>query len=155
MKKTLLGGLFACSCLMMVLAMVLGTFAADTAKGKDVPGTVALDSIKEKFTAVKFDHGIHTQFATAGCGQCHHDHGTNNDRCQSCHALKPEQYKGSVVSTFTACRNCHGKFDSETPGMPSLKVAYHAQCFQCHKGMGNVGSGPKGCTEKCHDKATQ
>lgn len=153
MRKTLLRGLCACSCLLIVLATVFGIHAADAAKG--MPGTVALDSIKEKFTAVNFDHGVHVQMATGGCGQCHHDHGMNNSRCQSCHSLKPDQYKGSVVSTFIACKSCHGKFDSETPGMPSLKVAYHVQCFQCHKGMGNVGNGPEGCTQLCHDRAQQ
>jgi hypothetical protein len=30
-----------------------------------------------------------------------------------------------------SCKNCHGVFNPNMPGMPGLKVAYHRTCFQC------------------------
>jgi hypothetical protein len=35
---------------------------------------------------------------------------------------------------------------------PGLKIALHRTCFQCHKGMGDIGTDPKGCTQICHAK---
>jgi predicted CXXCH cytochrome family protein len=54
-----------------------------------------------------------------------------------------------------ACKSCHSSYDPANPNMPGLKTAYHSQCFQCHRGMGNVGIDPKGCTVMCHAKKEQ
>jgi hypothetical protein len=36
--------------------------------------------------------------------------------------------------------------------MPALKVAFHKKCFECHVGMGELGSSPRGCVQTCHTK---
>jgi hypothetical protein len=139
-------------CLLMPMVMALGTNAADSGEG--MPGVVSLDSLQGKYGAVRFDHALHTQMSE-GCAQCHHTHGSDNSRCKDCHSIGIDDFRGTVVRSFMACGTCHGEFDKESPGMPGLKVAYHSQCFGCHIGMGNVGNGPKGCTEQCHEKALQ
>ncbi|MGD0281765.1 MAG: cytochrome c3 family protein [Dissulfurispiraceae bacterium] len=119
------------------------------------PGVIMLDSVKDKYDAVRFDHGKHTSLA-GNCGTCHHEHGDNSSLpCKECHALTPDQFKQSVTRSFTACKGCHISFDRSNPKMPGLKVAYHKKCFQCHRGMGDVGIDPKGCTVMCHAKREQ
>lgn len=115
------------------------------------PGNVVLGSLEDKYEPVKFDHGMHTAYFAKGCGDCHHEHGGNDSQpCKGCHSLSADDFKGAVVQGFLSCDSCHGKLDPSTPGIPSLKVAYHKQCFKCHRGMGNVGKSPSGCTEQCH-----
>ena len=119
------------------------------------PGVVTLDSISDKYEAVRFDHETHTSIA-GNCGACHHEHGNSGSLpCKDCHAVTPDTFTKSVTSSFTACKNCHADSDPGNPVMPGLKVAYHKTCFQCHRGMGNVGLDPKGCAEICHAKKEQ
>ena len=118
-------------------------------------GLVKLDSLVNKYKPVLFDHEKHTAMA-GDCGTCHHQHGNNASLpCHECHGIKASTFKSSVTGSFMACKNCHGGYDPATPRMPGLKVAYHRQCFQCHRGMGDVGVNPKGCTVMCHDKREQ
>ena len=119
------------------------------------PGVVTLDSISDKYEAVSFDHEKHTSLA-GNCGACHHEHGNSGSLpCKDCHAVTPDTFKKSVTNSFVACKNCHVDADRENPAIPGLKVAYHKTCFQCHRGMGNVGVDPKGCAEICHAKKEQ
>jgi hypothetical protein len=125
-----------------------------TGEGKN-PGVVTLDSISDEYEAVRFDHETHTAIA-GNCGACHHEHGNNSSLpCKDCHDISPDIFKKSVINSFTACKNCHVDSDPENPAIPALKVAYHKTCFQCHRGMGNVGVDPKGCAEMCHAKKEQ
>lgn len=118
-------------------------------------GVVKLDSIARDYTAVRFDHPKHVA-VTGDCGKCHHQHGNSASLpCKECHSIAASTFKNSKTGTFMACKNCHGTYDPAAPGMPGLKVAYHRQCFQCHRGMGEVGESPKGCTLTCHDKANR
>jgi hypothetical protein len=90
------------------------------------------------------------------CGVCHHQHGKNAALpCGECHSVKASTFKATATGGFIACKNCHGAYDPATPQMPGLKVAYHRQCFECHRGMGEVGVNPKGCALMCHDKRDQ
>lgn len=124
--------------------------AAQVAKN---PKMIVLDSLKDKYGAVHFDHAKHTGLA-GDCGTCHHQHGANSALpCKECHALSPEQFRKSVIKNFSACRDCHGTPDRSNPGMPGLQVAYHVKCFQCHRGMADIGTDPKACAEMCHAKA--
>ncbi len=117
-----------------------------------LPGVRVLGSISDKYKPVTFDHPKHVMIADS-CATCHHQHAdTKKLDCKDCHALDPSVFKKSVKNNFIACSNCHGAYDRENPSLPGLKVAYHRQCFQCHRGMGNVGLDPKGCTELCHAK---
>jgi len=119
------------------------------------PGVVTLDSISDKYESVRFDHENHI-FIAGNCGACHHEHGNSGSLpCKDCHAVTPDAFKKSVINSFMACKNCHVESDPENPVMPGLKVAYHKTCFQCHRGLGNVGVDPKGCAEICHAKKEQ
>jgi len=113
------------------------------------PGLIRLDSLMDQYEAVLFDHTKHISMAD-NCGICHHEHGSNNMICMDCHSIDKSTFQHSVASSFMACRNCHDAFDRDNPGMPGLKAAYHQVCFDCHRGMSNVGIEPKGCAEICH-----
>ena len=129
-----------------LLAAVVPGIAADG------PGVRVLDSIKDAYTPVKFDHPKHVSIA-GSCSACHHEHGIADGLpCKQCHAITPQTFKSAVSHSFMACKNCHGAFDRDNASMPGLKTAYHQQCFKCHKGMGNIGTDPKGCAEICHAK---
>lgn len=135
--------------LLAVCFLVIPSLQAAPAKSPDV---VTIDSLKDKYEAVRFDHAKHTSLAP-DCGTCHHTHGTNSSLpCKECHDLSKEQFGNSVIKTFTACKKCHGSFDRSNPGMPGLKVAYHKKCFQCHRGMADIGTDPKACAGICHPK---
>ncbi|MEJ2684188.1 MAG: cytochrome c3 family protein [Candidatus Sulfobium sp.] len=116
------------------------------------PTTATLDSLSEKYEPVLFDHAKHAGLA-GNCGTCHHRHANFGALpCKECHALDPSVFRDSAVGNFMACRNCHGPYDPSNPAMPGLKTAYHQQCFQCHRGMGDVGISPSGCTKMCHGR---
>ncbi|HAM52241.1 MAG TPA: hypothetical protein DCP92_16685 [Nitrospiraceae bacterium] len=127
-------------------------FAGNVAKS---PEFATLDSIANKYEAVIFTHAKHASLA-GRCGSCHHQHGNSESLpCKECHSLTRADFEKSVSQNFMACKNCHAGIDRTNPGMPGLKVAYHQTCFQCHRGMGNIGLDPKGCTEICHAKKEQ
>jgi hypothetical protein len=114
-----------------------------------LPGVRVLGNISDKFEPVTFDHPKHVSIA-GKCDACHHHGNGNSSSCKECHALSPSAFKNSVVNSFMPCTNCHGAYDRENAAMPGLKVAYHKKCFECHRGMGDLGLNPKGCTELCH-----
>ena len=115
------------------------------------PGTIKLDSLMDKYQAVQFDHSKHTSLA-GDCGACHHEHSGSRSTCKDCHSVSKAVFQNSVSKSFTACKNCHDAVSPDNPGMPGLKAAYHRVCFECHRGLGNVGTDPAGCTEMCHSK---
>ena len=134
--------------LVLVFAITICTFFAASLYA----GVNTLNSISERYGPVKFDHEKHSNLA-GNCGSCHHQHGNSSSLpCKECHSLTPDTFRNSVNNMFMPCKNCHSAPDPGNPGMPSLKVAYHSTCFQCHRGMGNIGTDPKGCTEMCHAK---
>lgn len=130
---------------------------AEVKKGKEaakpaMPGVLVFDKLSKIYGPVKFDHPKHVMMSN-GCGDCHHEHNTSTtSSCKGCHALGKEQFKGSVHSVFLGCSACHGKQDPANPKVVSLQVAYHTQCFGCHKDLAGVGKSPKACTEQCHAK---
>jgi len=138
-----------------VFAISLFVFLVSSLYGGNLakaPGMVKLDSLRDRYESVIFDHPKHTLIA-GDCGSCHHQHGDNGRLpCRDCHNLTPDIFKHSVANNFMACKNCHGRFNIDNPGMPSLKVAYHRTCFKCHRGMADLGIDPKGCTLLCHAK---
>lgn len=137
------------------LAIVIGLCmlaAASLIAAAAAPGVRVLDSLKDAYTPVKFDHPKHAAIA-GSCAACHHEHKMGEGLpCKQCHSLKPETFKNSVVHSFMPCKNCHGAYDRDNAGMPGLKTAYHRACFTCHRGMGDIGADPKGCTELCHER---
>ncbi len=152
MKKRALSVLsFAC-CIVVAAFLFTGAGLKMTADASNLPGMRTLGSISDQYTPVKFDHPKHVMIA-GNCAACHHQHQDSKKlNCMDCHAISPETFKSSVKNSFLACSACHGAPDAGNPSVPGLKVAYHKQCFSCHRGMGNIGADPKGCTEICHAK---
>ena len=132
------------------LACIFCSTALLAVSGTDIK-VRTLDSLMDKYEPVKFDHDLHAQIAE-NCWQCHHEHSKNASSCSDCHSLKPQDFKRTVNNPFMPCKNCHGAYDPSVPAMPGLKAAYHRQCFNCHRGMADVGIDPKGCTNQCHAK---
>lgn len=114
-----------------------------------------LDSVKNLYEGVSFDHDMHIEITDENCTACHHHTaGTApvDPLCVTCHADSPE-------ADDPSCRSCHAKdvFDAdnmkknwETPllhhrNKPGLKAAYHRNCLGCHEEVG----APTGCTD-CH-----
>jgi len=146
----------------VALCSILLTFslvlAGDTSQSAPAGGShsprsiIKLDSLVNIYKPVLFNHEKHTAIAN-DCGVCHHQHGKNSSLpCHECHSIKASVFKSTAQGGFMACKNCHGAYDPSTPQIPGLKVAYHRQCFQCHRGMADVGISPKGCIAMCHDK---
>jgi Doubled CXXCH motif (Paired_CXXCH_1) len=140
--------------LILFIAGICMAFAGSVHAGNaaKAPTVATLDSLSNKYGPVIFDHAKHVAIA-ANCGTCHHQHSNFSTLpCKECHSLDAAAFRNSVVNNFMACRNCHGSYDRSNPKMPGLKTAYHQQCFQCHRGMGEVGVSPAGCTIMCHGK---
>ena len=139
----------------MILFIMFAAYlsAGDTpaSSAAELPGVRTLGSLSEKYAPVTFDHSKHVTIAGT-CETCHHHANGNASLCKDCHGLSSADFKNSVVHSFMPCSNCHTALDRDNPAMPGLKVAYHEKCFGCHRGMGNLGLDPKGCTEVCHAK---
>ncbi len=139
-------------CITLTVAVFPVRLFAGDADPMAQPGVVVLDSLSDQYDAVTFDHEMHVM-AAEECAQCHHQHGSRVTRaCGDCHTLNSEVFKRTVVHTFMPCKDCHGQYNPDTPQMPGLKGAYHRTCFECHRGMGQLGLDPTGCTEMCHAK---
>jgi len=154
-KRTFIVLGLCCSIVLVGLLAAGDWFKTTLASASSLPGVRVLGSISDKYKAVTFDHAKHVAIA-GNCAQCHHQHQDSKKlNCGDCHALGPAAFRNSVKASFLACSSCHGAPDPATPSMPGLKVAYHKQCFQCHRGLGNIGSDPKGCAELCHGKKSE
>jgi len=156
MKKQGVWSVLVLGCCIAAAVLFLGVDGmktpADASSGSNLPGVRTLGSISKMYTAVKFDHPKHVMIA-GSCAACHHQHQDGKKlNCKECHDIGPATFKNSVKSNFLACSTCHGEYDPSNPSVPGLKVAYHKSCFQCHRGMGNIGASPKGCAELCHAK---
>lgn len=135
--------------LSVCLFFAASPYAAGTSK---VPEVITLGTLSDQYEPVMFTHGRHATMA-GNCGTCHHEHGNSGTLpCKDCHSVTPSVFKSSVTRNFMACKNCHTEYSPSSPKVPGLKVAYHAQCFQCHRGINKVGVDPKGCAELCHSK---
>ncbi|MDH5637296.1 MAG: cytochrome c family protein [Nitrospinota bacterium] len=114
-----------------------------------VPDTIILETLQEKYQPVMFDHKVHIQKAS-GCSDCHHHTSARETRkCGECHDMQKAALKQSLVEGFLPCKSCHRKYSPAAPSMPSLKTAFHIQCFTCHKNKDNI-EGPKACQRTCH-----
>jgi hypothetical protein len=111
---------------------------------KDIPETIMIKSLSDKYEPVEFPHG---QIVNKIAGNIkdnklasyfHVDKGT---LCQGCHHNSPATKKP------TSCNSCHGKpFNEKNMNKPGLMGAYHIQCMECHSNM-NIEQ--VGCTD-CH-----
>jgi len=120
--------------------------------GTDAPDSVEIDSLKNLYTAVQFDHAAHLDMAE--CADCHH-HTTGSGpaapTCARCH-------DGTEETDSVSCSDCHAAepfihenlIKLENPEIfhvdkPGLKGAYHINCLGCHQEV----DGPTGCQD-CH-----
>ncbi len=122
--------------------------------GKNLPDSIALDSLAQLYEKVKFNHAKHISLVK-DCAECHH-HTTGtlveDSNCVRCH-------KNSNETKVVACKGCHTAqpFSAATlrekennrrlyhQDKPGLKGAYHQNCIGCHAKSG----GPTGCKD-CH-----
>lgn len=142
----------ACALVMLLGALAVFTGLPASVEGTKLPGTIVIDYIQKQYGAVTFDHEMHVGLAE-GCGKCHHMHNEKvNATCRECHTLTVDKFKASANQGFLPCSGCHTDFSPDSPEMPGLKVAFHKACFQCHVGIGELGSSPQGCTKTCHTK---
>ena len=139
-----------CAIVVSLGLLALLTMAPSWVEGKEMPGMIVIKHLKKEFRPVAFNHEMHAAIA-GNCGTCHHQH---NDKarttCNECHTMNAEAFKASVKQSFSACSSCHADPSPEMPEMPGLKVALHKKCFQCHVGIGELGSSPRGCVKTCH-----
>ena len=119
-----------------------GTYAAS-----DIPETVKIKDLTDKYEPAEFPHRKIVQSLTKGmkdsplAGYFHRDPGT---MCQGCHHNSP------ASKNPPNCSACHGKnFDAKHPDRPGLQAAFHGQCNDCHKDMGLKQLAATNCTE-CH-----
>lgn len=114
---------------------------------EDIPETVKIDSLADKFRPAEFPHRRIVKELASGLAKSnlasrfHRDPGT---LCQGCHHNSPPAKKPPE------CANCHGRpFNAQKPAMPGLKAAYHQQCMNCHQEMELAKPAATACAE-CH-----
>lgn len=136
----------------VVLAFIAATSISgsrEAAEGISTPDTIVLKYIQNKYGPVVFNHSMHASLA-GNCSKCHHQHDEKaRAECKRCHVLNIEALRTSNLG-FLPCSGCHSGFSPDTPGMPDLKTALHKACFECHKGIGELGFSPMGCARTCH-----
>ena len=136
--------------LLVALSAASGGAVSKALEKPEIPGSVVLESLSSIYEPVWLNHAMHIYLAD-DCSVCHHEHMRQAEiSCKRCHDLNPTAFRQSVVNKFMPCRFCHSEPDPGAPEMPSLKVAYHRACFQCHVFNDEIGTGPGGCTKKCH-----
>jgi hypothetical protein len=137
------------------LGFCVVAFVSLNAENAATPEVIVLDGLVEKFEPVTFDHATHTMLSE-DCSTCHHQHSAlESQSCSGCHSIDSAVYKKSLSETFFSCRKCHGDYDGDNPNKPTLKVAYHQTCFECHGEMSEFGKDPKSCEEVCHSRKSQ
>ena len=109
----------------VVIAFAQGDPPSEPAKSKDILtendlATMDISTIKDRLKPVSFTHKSHFE---------------NVGDCKSCHHYSPADSAG----LYPSCSSCHWKPGDEktrAKGLPSLKDAYHIQCLECHKDVG-------------------
>ena len=114
---------------------------------EDIPQTVEIDSLTNKYEAVKLPHRkiVDPLFNDIKDNKLakyfHREKGT---LCQGCHHNSP------VTKNPPKCGSCHGRpFNEKDPFKPGLMAAYHRQCMECHREMGIQKPVATNCTA-CH-----
>ncbi|MGB3221299.1 MAG: cytochrome c3 family protein [Desulforhopalus sp.] len=136
-----------------VVLILLAVLPAVSMDAEDAPENVTIDYLQELYSAVSFDHRLHTDMYD--CRSCHHHTtgtGTENPTCKKCHAA-------STGSDDVSCSGCHERKKTSPPkagnrktaavyhfDKPGLKGALHLQCLSCHR----VDNGPTDCAG-CHE----
>ena len=152
MKRYTTMKMLVTACIGLVFLGLIGMLAVSPTQvdGKEMPGVIVIKHLKNQYRAVTFNHEMHAAIA-GNCGTCHHQHPEKaRSTCKECH--NTDVLKTTVNHSFSACSSCHSDYSPAMPEMPGLKVALHKTCFQCHVGIGDLGSSPQACTKTCHAK---
>ena len=119
---------------------------------KDIPETVTIDAMVNRFEAVKLPHGKIVQAiydSLIDDRMARYFHREPTTLCQGCHHHSPASLKPP------RCESCHGEPFVEGPGgRPGLQGAYHLQCIGCHEDMGIEKPSANDCSA-CHAKRKQ
>ena len=118
-----------------------------TLDDEDIPETVKIGSLVNKYETVKLPHRkiVNTLFKGIKNNKlANYFHREKGTICQGCHHNSP------VSKKPPKCASCHGKpFNEKDPFKPGLMAAYHRQCMECHKEMGIREPVAAKCTA-CH-----
>jgi hypothetical protein len=121
----------------------------ETIAEKDIPETVTIKSLSNKYKPAEMPHRKIVLALMAGVKDSKlaaYFHTNPATLCQGCHHNSPPSKKPPL------CSSCHGKpFDKQNPYRPGLMAAYHQQCMGCHKAMGIQKPASRDCTA-CHKK---
>jgi hypothetical protein len=122
--------------------------AADIYADADIPETVSIDAVAEKFEPVTMNHRAMAKAMAERVKDSKlagYFHGGNPAwLCQGCHHNAP------ATKTPPTCGACHTtSFDPQKPTKPTLRAAYHQNCFGCHEKMGVDIPAATDCTA-CH-----
>ncbi len=123
------------------------TTMTDTFQKSDIPETVVIETLSDKYEPVKLPHRkivltlVKNIQANKLATYFHREPGTV---CQGCHHNSPAAVKPP------SCKSCHGKaFDKNHLFKPGLMAAYHRQCMECHEAMNIVKPAATDCVA-CH-----
>lgn len=131
-----------------VVAVLLMVAAVASATVYDVPETVELGTLANRYEPVVLSHAAHAEIA-GSCTTCHHQPFGSPAECTTCHTEPVE--KSAFVHEqhweVEDCTGCHHKqatgdlrcggchqtpYDPGRPAVIGLKGAYHQLCLTCH-----------------------
>ena len=116
---------------------------------KDIPDTVFIKRLSDKYEAAVFPHKkiIEKLLGYVNDNKiAKHFHGGEDAICQGCHHHSP------IGQIPPLCESCHNRpFNENDLYKPGLYGAYHRQCLGCHETMEITK--PSDCTG-CHAKKT-
>ncbi|UCF91084.1 MAG: hypothetical protein JSW39_22825 [Desulfobacterales bacterium] len=123
----------------------------DTYAEKDIPETVEIKTLSNKYEPVRLPHRKIVQTLVKNIKDnklADYFHPSPGTICQGCHHNSPAALKPP------ACVSCHGQpFNAKDLSKPGLMAAYHRQCMECHQEMGIAKPVATDCTG-CHKEKT-
>ena len=141
-------------CCMLALSAVLLCVPACPSADTDIPETIVIDQLSNRYGKVFFDHALHVSYGA--CTECHHHIAgspPSNPTCTPCHRQAAVERTLSCKSCHPASRTAVQSAPAEKPpqryhiDIPGLSGAYHLRCVNCHLA---ITAGPTDCLG-CHD----
>ena len=123
-------------------APVVAELQALPVASDDLPETLTIDLLMDKYEASEFPHLKIIRRLDEGIRSsslARQFHGSTDAMCEGCHHHSPTGERPPK------CSACHGDEAAARVDRPSLKVAYHRQCMSCHQRL----KIKDGCTD-CH-----
>lgn len=130
----------------MATAMVEARQTVGTYDINEIPETVVIADLKDKYEASEFPHRkvVDAMWKRIDGNQLAGAfHTTKATFCQGCHHNSP------ASKTPPNCASCHGPAFEGKDGRPGLKAAFHQQCIGCHQSMKVEKPAATACAD-CH-----